>query len=475
MLDALEHDTSIRNVCFLRRAWTPKMLKILYSCLINNNTIRSVTCMSTTVLPTIARAIQQNTKIQEITLRFQYLNYKPQTNDIKEFCSGLNTSRGVRRLVLDEADISAHEWILLCESLQINKSITYLEINHESGLQLTYLEQALRTNEQVSSLAIVACQLSQSDMDALAAIIAHGRLKALTVSRTNISALPTIAESLKQNTSITKLDLSNSRIKMQLIGEVLKVNSTLTSLNLSDCGVLEEDSHYFQLDQNTSLRHLSLASNRLTGTKICQDLINNTTLTSLDLNYQSIMLNGSALNQLIAKNEGITSLNVKTISQFSNEHFVRDISDGVLFNSTLRRLAIRTASALTVITLCSALRSNTSITCLDLGVQNHSLPTSQLTSLQLENELVQLLHANQSITKIAYIEFPMVSKTLKSNKERQKEAIRRTLLIIAMITSKPAAFILPLEIWANVFGHLKIPGVSRDLGSVFLQRLKESH
>lgn len=446
---------------------------MLYSCLINNIAVRSVTCMGTSVLPTLARVIQQNTNIQEITLRFQYLNYKPQTEDIKEFCNGLNTARAIRKLVLDEADISSHEWILLCEALQINKSITNLEINHESGLLLTYLERALRANEQITSLAIVACQLSQSDMDAIAAIISQGQLKALAVSRTNITALPTIAESLKLNTSLTSLDLSNSRIKMKLIGEVLKANSTITSLNLTDCGILEEESQYFQLDQNTTLKHLSLASNRFTGTLICQSLFTNTTLKSLDLNYQSIMLNGSALGQLLKANTSLTSLSVKTISQFSNQHFVLEISKGVMFNSTLRSLAVRTASASTVRVLCSALMSNDTITFLDLGIQNHSLPTSELTSLQLENDLIQLLNHNQSVTKIANIEFPMVSKYLKGNKEMQKEGIKRAYLIISMIVAKPVQFILPLEIWANVFKHLKISGVSRDFASVFLHELKE--
>ena len=134
----------------------------------------------------------------------------------------------------------------------------------------------------------------------------------LRMSEAHVVAL---AEALKQNTSLTQLNMSDHVISDQGaadLAEALKQNTSITRFNLSYNVISDQGAAALAeaLKQNTGLTQLNLSGNVISAqgaAGLAEALKQNTSLTQLDLSYNDISdQDGEALEQ----NTSLTQLNL---------------------------------------------------------------------------------------------------------------------------------------------------------------------
>jgi len=129
----------------------------------------------------------------------------------------------------------------------------------------------------------------------------------------------TLAEALKENQSVTSLDLEGSKIKAdgaKALAEALKKSKSLTSLNLWDNQIGADGAKALRvaLEENQSLTSLVLTGNKIgaNGAKeLAEALKKNKSLTSLSLLGNQIGDEGAkALAEGLIENQSLTSLDL---------------------------------------------------------------------------------------------------------------------------------------------------------------------
>ena len=135
------------------------------------------------------------------------------------------------------------------------------------------------------------------------------RIQRLNLCNVGNNDAKSIADALKQNTTLTSLGLMWDKISndgMQSIADALKQNTTLRSLDLT-CGKISNDAAQSiadMLKQNTTLRSLDLICGEIStdaAQSIADALKQNTTLTSLGLGYYIYNMIGNDGAQSIEK------------------------------------------------------------------------------------------------------------------------------------------------------------------------------
>ncbi|KAF8925261.1 hypothetical protein BGZ47_003403, partial [Haplosporangium gracile] len=132
--------------------------------------------------------------------------------------------------------------------------------------------------------------------------------------------LEPMAEALKTNSTLTTLDLQDSKIgsyEAQALSEALKTNSTLTTLNLQGNSIGHTGAQALSeaLKTNSTLTNLNLSNNSIgdTGAQaLSEALKTNSTLTTVNLQGNSIGDNGAqALAETLKTNLTLTTLNLQ--------------------------------------------------------------------------------------------------------------------------------------------------------------------
>ncbi|WP_375333338.1 hypothetical protein [Candidatus Tisiphia endosymbiont of Xenochironomus xenolabis] len=130
-----------------------------------------------------------------------------------------------------------------------------------------------------------------------------------------------IAEALKKNKTLTSLNLSSNFIGAEgtkaIVEALLVYNSTLASLNLSLNNIKDGAVELIakMLESNRTLTNFDLSHNRITveGIKaIVESLKNNKTLTNLELSYNCIGAEGiKAIAEMLESNTTLVNINLK--------------------------------------------------------------------------------------------------------------------------------------------------------------------
>ena len=158
------------------------------------------------------------------------------------------------------------------------------------------------------------------DCEALCELLKSSHsLQHLHIYKNNLSSesVASIITGLSHNSSLTKLDVSNSHFSManaERLASILKDHSksTLTELDLEDCHISSEGAVELAtaLCKNTTLKHLDLSCNPI-GVEgaVAKMLLENKTLTKLDLRYCHISSEGAVeLAAALCKNSTLKHL-----------------------------------------------------------------------------------------------------------------------------------------------------------------------
>ena len=191
----------------------------------------------------------------------------------------------------------------LTTMLQVNKTLKHLDLSRDYGdksLSLSYyVFQGLLHNESLVHLNLsnVGSVATEDTIKALSKMLKfNNSLKHLDLSKIDYSnsEVSRVFQSLKHNTKLVHLNLSDAKIKptgntLKALRTMLQVNKSLTHLNLSKNELPGSRlSCVFQsLRHNTTLVHLNLSCNygfAFKDTLYSRNCINKT-LTHLNLSY----------------------------------------------------------------------------------------------------------------------------------------------------------------------------------------------
>jgi hypothetical protein len=157
-----------------------------------------------------------------------------------------------------------------------------------------------------------------------------------------------IGEALKENTTLTTLDMSWNSIGpggIRFVGEALKKNTTLTALDLSWNIVGADETACFigkMMKENTTLITLNLTGNGIGPDGACflgEMLKENTTLTTLNLSYNNLLATGTRfIGEALKDNTTLTTLHL-TANNIGPVG-VRFVTEALKENTTLTNLHI---------------------------------------------------------------------------------------------------------------------------------------
>ena len=247
-------------------------------------------------------------------------------------------------------------------------------------------------------------RISEAHVVALAeALKQNTSLTQLDLSYNDISAqgVAALAEALKHNTSLTQLDLSDNDISDQGaadLAEALKQNTSLTQLDLTDNDISAQGAAELAeaLKQNTSLTQLDLSDNDISAqgaVDLAEALKHNTSLTQLDLSDNDISDQGAAdLAEALKQNTSLTQLDLS--DNDISAQGAADLAEGLKQNTSLTQLNLsgNDISEGGAAALAEALKQNTSLT--QLGLSRNSISDHGAAAL------VEALKQNTSLTQL---------------------------------------------------------------------------
>ena len=291
-------------------------------------------------------------------------NDDPYENDDRYNCDGLYEPK---LITAEKAKILAFH---LKQSSAINiLEVRKIDIQQEDEDGLLYIAEALQTNSSVTKLWLTEIKLRYTESSGSA-----------------------LTKMLHMNKTLAHLNLSmNSKLSDSgacCIFKGLQYNTNLTYLNLIETGVRATDLDTAQsltkmLLMNKSLTHLYLSHNSFLKTSACcifEGLQHNTTLTHLDLSYASLATSNidtaRCLMKMLQVNKSLTHLDL------SGNNTITDpgacyIFDGLQHNTSLiylnlNRTNVTATDPNTARSLTTMLQKNKSLVHLELKSESIS-------------------------------------------------------------------------------------------------------
>lgn len=477
LLDVIACDDQIPTLEFTLHKWSDRDLKTLSNILASTKTIRRIELNAVNnAVKTIFEALESNTSVKEISLEVKS-SIKPRTNQKywEKLIEGLKTRKinvealefngyfnpsHLKNEYLDgflnalKAAKSFHKWIFKgCSDLLEQK---YKEIGE------------ILKNRQITSLFVSVYEsLPPQVVSVLIDVVKMNNIKHLHLQIYNTRQLKLdLATAFSENTSMTDLDIEDLQIAPKMLEQILLNNRTLLKLNcwLDNHSVTPiEKSVVDALGKNTSLTDLRIRN----AMEIEGALLMNTTIRTFSVKDSRVFLSGDLMKKIIQQNTTLTALDLRTHQMFNADTSL--IIEGLASNTTLTSFGcnIETLSVTTLKSFCAMLSDHQTLTHID------SQPTSSLSILRMvipgiTDIIEDALKANLSLRSWSpYDSFEEFQPYFKRNINIQDESIRRTKTIIRMISLKPHSFLLPIEIWSQIFNQVHYPGVNIQFGELF--------
>ena len=257
----------------------------LFSALAVNSTVVKLNCEGTFFDieegSSLVKALTTNTSISTLLLSHS----RTRDEFVYLLSQALRENTSITTLDLSHNIISCEGAYFLSEALKVNTSLAtmHLSHNHIGAYGAYHLSQALRVNTSLTTLHLSNTFISSKIVSYLGMRLNRGD----TVDSpwnpqargTNTSYAPldssiaegasSLAQALRENTSLTTLDLSDNNIRdsgASCLAQALRVNASLTTLNLRDNSIAEEGIHSLSqaLVVNKSLATLDLTLNFIT-------------------------------------------------------------------------------------------------------------------------------------------------------------------------------------------------------------------
>ncbi|KAK5583461.1 hypothetical protein RB653_005056 [Dictyostelium firmibasis] len=279
----------------------------------------------------IFSSLVQNNSITDLSLsNYQTFN----TTLFAEYLSS-NSSNKLKSLNLSNSKILCPS-NLIFQSLSINfKSIksldlSYCSINNDDS-QLNQLSEYLNSNDncKLERLKLlktfkdsIPCKMlfsnlsksitdldislnylnNENSIDFSTILETNKSIRSLNLTSTNIRNLSALFNSLKLNSTLLFLNLSNNAINLQDIYdyEFLIVNKSLISLNLSNNSIENREmTQFFRiLSKNRSIKYLDISENHLGGDIVFPTFKRRNQKLSLDIKVSPFLKNNLSLNKM---------------------------------------------------------------------------------------------------------------------------------------------------------------------------------
>ena len=332
---------------------------------------------------------------------------EPATGRLTALVEVLKHNSTITQLNLSYNGLGVGDCTALAEAIKQNSTITQLDLsNNDIGFRPNHEPLVVTIKSNSTIIAELKFPLRESDCTALAeAIKQNSTITLLNLSRNELGAgdCTSMAEAIKHNSTITKLNLSNNKLgtgncTALALEEAIKQNSTITQLDLSgnklgtgDCTALAE-----AIKHNSTITQLGLSENEL-GTGNCtaleEAIKHNSTITELDLSVNQLgTADCTALAEAIKQNSTITRLNL-----FRNKLGTGDctaLAEAIKHHSSITQLGLSDNELGTgnCTALAEAIKHNPTITELDMS--RNQLGTGDCTAL------VEAIKQNSAITRL---------------------------------------------------------------------------
>lgn len=190
-----------------------------------------------------------------------------------------------------------------------------------TAINISTFSDALRENKTIDELTLQNVLIDDKNIQDFSDMISENTtLRYLKMSYVNDNGAIALSESLRRNTSLHTLDLSQNNISdegMIALAESLKINTSLIRIYLSHNDITDEGAIAFAetLKINTSIRRLHLSHNDITddgSIALAESLVINTSVLTLNLARNRISDEGAiALDDSLRRNTVIQTLNLK--------------------------------------------------------------------------------------------------------------------------------------------------------------------
>ena len=271
----------------------------------------------------LARVVPSMTRLEDLQLGWNPIGRGGAVEVIKALCGS-----GVKQLLLNSTEIGGTDCESLCELLKSIHSLQHLDIeyNNLSSESVASIITGLSRSSSLALLNISNSHFSMANVDSLASVLkdhSKSTLTKLVLHDCHISSEGAVepAAALWNNSTIQHLDLSDNPIGEHVEGvtavaKMLVENKTLTGLDLRYCHISSEG-----------------------AAKLAAALCKNTTLKHLDLDYNPIGVKGaSSMSDMLQHNTSLEELYLCDDSVA--EEGVHQLINSLKHNQTLRRLRL---------------------------------------------------------------------------------------------------------------------------------------
>eukprot|EP00029_Vermamoeba_vermiformis_P011039 TRINITY_DN5967_c0_g1_i1.p1 TRINITY_DN5967_c0_g1~~TRINITY_DN5967_c0_g1_i1.p1 ORF type:complete len:484 (-),score=25.70 TRINITY_DN5967_c0_g1_i1:69-1520(-) len=222
-----------------------------------------------------------------------------------------------------------------------------------------------------------------------------------------------LAETLKENQSITELDLGSVKPNScKYFAELLKVNKTIKKLNFLDGSSIEDKGLCFISEvlenHNRTLTTLILQGNQIENEgciRLCNALKKNTSVTSLDLSYNMLEYDAwKSIGDMLKNNSTLKVLGLIE-SGYKSEDGCVALVEGLKQNSTLTHLNI----------LRNSFDRNSTNALIDLVASNKSITSLSMASDLFEDPQISIQLQEALISNTTIRSLNMSLCPIKSN------------------------------------------------------------
>ena len=265
----------------------------------------------------LAKAVPSMTSLEKLSLSYNPLGSGGAVEVIKALCGS-----GVKQLWLGNTGIGEPDCEALCELLKSSHSLQHLHIwvNNLSSESVASIITGLSHNSSLTKLDISNSNFSMANAERLASVLkdySKCTLKELDLQDCHISSEGAVklVAALCKNTTLKHLDFSHNPTGVEgAVAKMLVENKTLTWLDLEDCHINSEG-----------------------AVKLAAALCKNSTLKRLNLDHNPIGVEGaSSMSHMLQHNTSLEDLWLRDDSV--GEEGVHQLINSLKHNQTLREL-----------------------------------------------------------------------------------------------------------------------------------------
>ena len=244
----------------------------------------------------LSEALKENTRVTELTISSSHLG--PQ--DAVTIAEMLKVNTTLTDLNLSINPLSEQGIRALCEALHKNSHLLHLNLwsSFSDSASLIALSKVLATRNTLTDLGLQDCSLGAEGAGILSEVLkTNTALKRLDISKNSLGSkgIEKLSDALKTNTTLAELILFDNLFSAEdivVFFKALKINTSLKKVDFMSCfNVINLDTLFKELAENTTLTHMNLSVNEISSRHVealCHMIKTNTTLEEIDLSSNEI-------------------------------------------------------------------------------------------------------------------------------------------------------------------------------------------